>query len=190
MAPRTEGDVGPVEPDDAGLSRPNDARLGHLDDAGRARMVDIADKSETRRTAVAEAFVEMEADTLEAVVSERSPKGDVLAAARIAGIQAAKRTPDLIPLAHPLRLTHASVDIRPESRDRTGLLVRATCETVGRTGVEMEAMSAASVAALTVYDMLKGVERGIVVRHVRLLHKSGGRDGSWDADRQAEGEGS
>jgi cyclic pyranopterin phosphate synthase len=153
-------------------------RLTHLDEPGSARMVDVGGKDETERRAVAEALVVMSAETLDVLRRGDAPKGDVLGTARIAGIQAAKRTAELIPLCHPLPLTQ--VDVRAEIE---GERVRITAEakTVGRTGVEMEAMTAAAVAALTVYDMIKGIEREVEIAAVRLLEKSGGRSGSWRA---------
>jgi cyclic pyranopterin phosphate synthase len=153
-------------------------RLTHLDESGSARMVDVGGKDETERRAVAEALVVMSAETLDVLRRGDAPKGDVLGTARIAGIQAAKRTAELIPLCHPLPLTQ--VDVRAEIE---GERVRITAEakTVGRTGVEMEAMTAAAVAALTVYDMIKGIEREVEIAAVRLLEKSGGRSGSWRA---------
>jgi cyclic pyranopterin phosphate synthase len=154
--------------------------LTHLDDEGRAHMVDVGGKPETERRAVARAFVEMEPETL-ALLAGGAPKGDVMAAARIAGIQAAKRTGDLIPLCHPVPLTHASVEVAAQD-DPPGVEVVATCHTVGRTGVEMEALTAASVAALAVYDMLKAADRGMVVRDVMLLSKEGGASGTWERD--------
>lgn len=154
------------------------ARLTHVDETGAAHMVDVADKAVTHRRAVAEAFVTMRPDTLAMIVEGRAPKGDVLAVARVAGIMGAKRTSDLIPLCHPLALTHASVELVPESG---GIRVTAVAETDGKTGVEMEALTAASVAALTLYDMCKAVERGMTVTDVRLLSKEGGRSGVWTA---------
>jgi cyclic pyranopterin phosphate synthase len=153
-------------------------RLTHLDESGSARMVDVGGKDETERRAVAEALLVMSAETLDVLRRGDAPKGDVLGTARIAGIQAAKRTAELIPLCHPLPLTQ--VDVRAEIE---GERVRITAEakTVGRTGVEMEAMTAAAVAALTVYDMIKGIERDVEIAAVRLLEKSGGRSGSWRA---------
>ena len=139
-------------------------------------MVDVGDKPATRRVAVAEASVRLSADALEAVYGGSSPKGDVLAAARLAGIQGAKRTSELIPLCHPLSLSHVAIDLQ---RKEWGILVQATAETTGPTGVEMEAMTAACVASLTLYDMLKAIERGITIEAVRLVHKRGGRSGVW-----------
>jgi cyclic pyranopterin monophosphate synthase len=150
----------------------------HLDAKGRARMVDVADKEVTAREAVAEAVVHMAPATLAMVVDGQAPKGDVLATARIAGIQAAKRTPDLIPLCHHIALT--AVVVRFEADASAGQLrVEARARARDRTGVEMEALTAVTVAALTVYDMLKGVDRAIRIDGVLLLEKRGGRSGDW-----------
>ena len=151
--------------------------LTHLDDEGRAQMVDVGRKAETSRVAVAEARVAMSAQTRDMVFDGTLPKGDAVAVARVAGIMAAKKTSELIPLCHPLRLSHVTVEIDP---DESGARIVATAETVDRTGVEMEAMVAASIAALTVYDMVMGVERAVEVARVRLLHKSGGKSGEWN----------
>jgi indole-3-glycerol phosphate synthase len=153
----------------------------HLDAEGRARMVDVSDKGETDRVAVAGARVVMRRETLERIRSGDVAKGDVLAVARLAGIMAAKRTAELIPLCHPLALTSVAVDLDcvPE---RSAVEITATCRLRGRTGVEMEALTAASVAALTVYDMCKAVDRGMVVTDLRLMRKSGGRSGDWEAE--------
>jgi cyclic pyranopterin phosphate synthase len=150
--------------------------LTHLDEHGAARMVDVAAKDVTHRRAVAEATVRMKPETLAMIVEGRAPKGDVFAVARIAGIQAAKKTADLIPLCHPLPITAVSVELEPGDA-----LVRitATVETDAKTGIEMEALSAASVAALALYDMCKAVDRGMEVTGVRLLEKSGGKSGTW-----------
>ncbi len=152
--------------------------LTHIDERGRARMVDVGEKDETERVARAEACVAMAAETLAMIEDEAVPKGDVIAVARLAGIMAAKRTHELIPLCHQLNLTAVSVDI---CRDATLPGVRVTTEARlrGRTGVEMEALVAASVAALTIYDMCKAIDRGMEVGPVRLLEKSGGRSGTW-----------
>lgn len=150
--------------------------LTHLDQQGQARMVDVSAKSETVREATAAAEVLMSRSTLNLVRSGGIAKGDILAVARVAGIMAAKRTPDLIPLCHPLALTSAEVDLRLDD-DRNAVLIEARVRCSGATGVEMEALTAASVAALTVYDMCKAVERGIKITNVRLLRKSGGRSG-------------
>jgi cyclic pyranopterin phosphate synthase len=153
--------------------------LTHLDDEGAARMVDVSSKAVTHRRAVARAFVRMSADTVAAVAAGDAPKGDVLGVARLAGIQAAKQTGSLIPLCHPLGLDH--VDVRASVVD-DGVEIVAEASLEARTGVEMEAMVAASVAALTVYDMVKGIERGVTIEAVELLEKSGGRSGSWRRD--------
>jgi cyclic pyranopterin phosphate synthase len=152
--------------------------LSHLDDRGRARMVDVGEKAVTRRVCVARAEVRMAADTLAAITEGRSPKGDVLAVARLAGVQAAKRTADWIPLAHPLALDVVEVELEP---DPAGPRVRieARVRAHARTGVEMEALVAATAAALTVYDMCKAIDRGMTLEAVRLVHKSGGKSGSW-----------
>jgi indole-3-glycerol phosphate synthase len=154
----------------------------HLDAQGRARMVDISAKGETDRIAVAAARVVMRPETLERIRSGDVAKGDVLAVARLAGIMAAKRTAELIPLCHPLALTSVELDLAcvPE---RSAVEITATCRLRGRTGVEMEALTAAGVAALTIYDMCKAVDRGMVVTDLRLLRKSGGKSGDWEAER-------
>jgi indole-3-glycerol phosphate synthase len=151
----------------------------HLDAEGRARMVDVSDKDETERVAVAGARVRMRPETLERIRAGDVAKGDVLAVARLAGIMAAKRTAELIPLCHPLALTSVTVDLTCLP-DESAVAITATCKLKGRTGVEMEALTAASVAALTVYDMCKAVDRGMVVSEVKLLRKSGGRSGNWE----------
>lgn len=151
-------------------------RLTHLDEKGAARMVDVADKASTVREAVAECVVRMEAETSRSVREGTGSKGDALQVARIAGIMAAKRTPDLIPLAHPLPITSVRVDF--DFVDG-GIRVEARARVVGQTGVEMEALTAAAVAGLTLIDMTKGIERGVYLETVRLLEKSGGRSGTW-----------
>ncbi|TVS16836.1 MAG: cyclic pyranopterin monophosphate synthase MoaC [Gammaproteobacteria bacterium] len=154
------------------------APLTHLDDAGRARMVDVSEKPVSRREAVARACVRMAPETLARIQEGDVAKGDVLAVARIAGIQAAKRTGDLIPLCHPLPLSAANVSFRAEPE--AGVLwVEARCVIDARTGVEMEALTAVSIAALTVYDMCKAADRGMSIERVELLEKHGGRSGSW-----------
>ncbi|WP_263411267.1 cyclic pyranopterin monophosphate synthase MoaC [Terriglobus tenax] len=150
------------------------SKLSHYDDAGQAHMVDVSAKAGTRREAVAEAFVELSAETLAAL--PQNPKGNPLEVARFAGIQAAKQTSTLIPMCHPLPLSY--VDIQTEVVD-DGIRVLATAATVAGTGVEMEAMTAASVAALTIYDMTKALDKGIRIRHLQLLSKSGGKSGEW-----------
>ena len=154
------------------------AKLTHLGKSGEARMVDVSEKTATERVAVAEGKVRMTRETLDLVLSGDAKKGDVLGAARIAGIMAAKKTSDLIPLCHPLPLTKTEVDIAVDS-DLPGLLVRATVKVTGPTGVEMEALTAVSIACLTIYDMVKAVERGMRIEGIRLLEKSGGKSGHW-----------
>lgn len=153
-------------------------RLTHVDARGRAQMVDVGDKAVTRRRAVAEATILALPTTVDAFVEDRLKKGDAIATARIAGIMASKRTSDLIPLCHPLALTKVTVDIDPLD-DRSGLHIIATAETNGQTGVEMEALTAASVAALTLYDMGKAVDRGMTITDLRLIQKSGGKSGDF-----------
>ena len=156
--------------------------LSHVDEEGRVAMVDTSAKAQTARRAVASARVLMSPATVEAVRAHRTPKGDPLEAARIAGIMAAKRTADLIPLCHPLPLTHA--DVRAELRD-DGVYLEAEAATTAQTGVEMEALTAAAVAALTVYDMCKAVEKGIRITDVQLEEKTGGKSGDWKRDAEA-----
>ncbi|MGH2902638.1 MAG: cyclic pyranopterin monophosphate synthase MoaC [Solirubrobacteraceae bacterium] len=159
-------------------------RLTHLDDSGAARMVNVGGKPESERCARAEALVRMSPRTTAALQRGDAPKGDVLGTARLAGIQAAKRTGELIPLAHPLGLTFADVQTTVDALQGTVRIV-AEARVIGRTGVEMEAMTAAAVAALTVYDMVKGLERGVRIERIELIEKSGGRSGTWrreDAD--------
>jgi cyclic pyranopterin phosphate synthase len=160
--------------------------LTHLSSRGEAHMVDVGQKGETLRRAVARARVRMLAATLERLRSGNAPKGDVLAAARIAGIQAAKRTPELIPLCHTVRLTRVTVELRLDAR---GVSVEAAAEAIDRTGVEMEALVAASTAALTIYDMLKGIDRGMTIE-IELQEKTGGTSGAWtrEAGGAPEGE--
>jgi len=153
-------------------------RLTHVDRTGRPRMVDVSAKPPTARRAVAEAFVAVGPETLNLIIDGRSPKGDVMSVAELAGVMGGKRTADLIPLCHPIALTDLVVTVTPD-RAAGGLRVRSEAATVGPTGVEMEALTAASVAALTVYDMVKGVERGVEIRSVHLVSKSGGQSGEW-----------
>ncbi len=150
--------------------------LTHLDAAGKAQMVDVSNKAETRRRAVASALVRTRPDVIELLADGQMPKGDALAVARVAGIMAAKRTPELIPLCHPLRLDSVSVDLE---LDHDAVRIRATVRCGGPTGVEMEALTAASVAALTVYDMCKAVDRAMVIERVQLERKSGGDSGDF-----------
>jgi cyclic pyranopterin phosphate synthase len=153
-----------------------DEHLTHVDASGAARMVDVGGKAVTQRRAVAEAVVRMRPETVAMLVEGRAPKGDVFAVARVAGLMAAKRTAELIPLCHQLALTHAAIDLEPIG---DGVRIRATVEANDVTGVEMEALTAASVTALTLYDMCKAVDRGMVVDGLRLLRKEGGRSGVW-----------
>jgi len=157
------------------------SRLTHTDANGKARMVDVTDKPDTRREARAEARIRMSAETLRLIETGGHKKGDVLTVARVAGIQAAKQCAGLIPLCHPLLLTGIDVEITPDST-LPGLHIVTRCRVTGATGVEMEALTAAAVTALTLYDMCKAVDRGMVIEAIRLLHKSGGRSGDWQAD--------
>jgi cyclic pyranopterin phosphate synthase len=155
-------------------------KLTHLAKAGEARMVDVSGKATTARVAVAEGRVVMGIETLDLVLAGNAKKGDVLGAARIAGIMAGKRTHELIPLCHPLLVSKIAVDIAPD-RELPGLVVRATAQVTGQTGVEMEALTAVSVACLTIYDMVKAVERGMRIEGIRLIEKSGGKSGRYRA---------
>jgi len=155
-------------------------KLSHIDEAGRASMVDVSEKSMTERVAIAEAIIAISKETFALVVAGEIKKGDVLATARIAGIMAAKKTSELIPLCHPLMLTHVGVEFTPLP-ERYAFRVVASAKTTGQTGVEMEAMTAASVAALTFYDMVKAVDKSAVIETVRLLTKSGGKSGTYEA---------
>ena len=156
-------------------------KLSHLDDAGRPRMVDVSAKDETAREATATGSVYMSAETLALVTSGGVKKGDVLTTARLAGIMAAKRTSDLIPLCHPLPLTAIEVDLIPDT-SRSAIDITATVRTTARTGVEMEALTAVTIAALTVYDMLKAAQKDIHIGDIRLVRKTGGKSGDWSAD--------
>jgi len=164
------------------------SELTHFNAAGEAHMVDVGAKPETHRLAVAEGFIAMQRGTLELVASGGHRKGDVLGIARVAGIMAAKRTADLVPLCHPVPLSSVRVELEVDA-DAGGVRCRATAETVSRTGVEMEALTAVHVALLTVYDMCKAVDRGMVMRDIRLLRKSGGRSGDWHRDAAGEAPG-
>ena len=160
------------------------SRLTHLDDSGAAHMVDVGDKAVTQRVAVAGGAVVMQAETLTMIQSGGHAKGDVLAVARIAGIQAAKKCAELIPLCHPLMLSAVDVRFFPET-DTSVLRIEATCKVAGKTGVEMEALTAVSVAALTVYDMCKSVDRGMRIEAVALISKEGGGSGEWRREPEA-----
>ena len=155
-------------------------RLSHLNEAGEARMVDVSDKAVTERSATAEGFVAMAQDTLDLILRGGAPKGDVLSTARIAGIMAAKRTHELIPLCHPLLLSKVEVDIATDAK-LPGCRVRATVKVSGQTGVEMEALTAVSVGCLTIYDMVKAADRGIRIEGIRLVEKKGGKSGHFRA---------
>ncbi len=164
--------------DPAGDADREPGRLTHVDQSGSARMVDVGGKPENERRARAEALVRMSPETARAVEEADGPKGDVIGPARLAGIAAAKKTGELIPLAHPLPLTYADLDV--DVRADEGLVaITSEVRVVGRTGVEMEAMAACAVAALTVYDMVKGLERGVRIESIELVEKTGGRSGTW-----------
>ena len=165
----------------------DELKLNHLTEQGNAHMVDVSEKAETKRIAIAEGFITMQAGTLATVLSHRAKKGDVIATARIAGIMAAKKTSELIPLCHPVMLTNVTIDLLPIWGDDApasgphpcGIHVVAQASLVGKTGVEMEALTAASVACLTIYDMYKAIDRGMEIGEVRLVHKEGGKSGVW-----------
>ena len=158
-------------------------KLSHLDDKGQARMVDVSDQAVTERTARAEGFVAMQPETLALIEKGEAKKGDVLATARIAGIMAAKKTSDLIPLCHPLMITKASVDFTP-SHAPCGIHVSAVVKVSSQTGVEMEALTAVSVACLTIYDMLKAADKAMIISDIRLMEKTGGRSGTYKAQTE------
>jgi cyclic pyranopterin phosphate synthase len=163
------------------VSPPASSPLTHIGQSGEARMVDVSEKGVTERIAVAEGRVIMRRETLDLVLEGNAMKGDVLGAARLAGIMAAKRTHGLIPLCHPLPLTKVEIEINPEHA-LPGFLVRAMVKVIAKTGVEMEALTAVSIACLTIYDMVKAVERGMHIEGIRLLQKSGGKSGDWRAE--------
>lgn len=154
-------------------------QLSHLNARGEARMVDVSEKQITSRTATACASIKMQPTTLQLIIEGGHPKGDVLATARIAGIMAAKKTPELIPLCHPLMLSKVEVELTAD-HDLPGIVILATCKLAGQTGVEMEALTAASVAALTLYDMCKAVDKRMIIDGIRVLEKKGGKSGDWD----------
>ena len=154
------------------------SKLTHLNPSGEAHMVDVSAKADTTRTAVAQSQVELTPAIVAAITDRNLPKGDLYATARIAGIQAAKKCSDLIPLCHPLPLSKITLDIELQGQT---LVITALCKTTGKTGVEMEALTAASVAALTVYDMCKGIDKGMVINATKLLNKTGGKSGDWSA---------
>ena len=156
------------------------SNLTHFNSAGEAHMVDVGDKAVTQRTAVCEGCIEMLPETLELIMAGNHKKGDVLGIARIAGIMASKKTADLIPLCHPLPLTHIEIQLQPQL-DQQRVHCQTIAKTNGQTGVEMEALTATQIALLTIYDMCKAVDRGMVINGVRLLEKSGGKSGEWRA---------
>ena len=165
----------------------DEQKLTHIDEKGDVRMVDVSAKPDTERIAVAEGFIAMHQETLDLIVEGKAAKGDVLACARVAGVRAAKQTSTLIPMCHPLNITKAKVECEPvgagEREDgRVGIHITTTCGVTGKTGIEMEALTAASVACLTVYDMCKAVDRGMEIMDVRLLKKDGGKTGLWLRD--------
>ena len=160
------------------------AKLTHIDDDGNAVMVDVSGKDRTERTATAAGSVYMMPETLKLIMEGGVKKGDVLTVAQLAGIMGAKKTPDLIPLCHPLELSSVKVELTCDP-DRNAVDISATCKLTGKTGVEMEAMTAVGIAALTVYDMVKAVDRGIRIGDIRLVHKSGGKSGAFDAETQS-----
>ena len=157
------------------------SKLTHFDAQGQAHMVDVADKAETKRLAIAHGSIRMQAETLAVITAGNAKKGDVLGIARIAAIQGAKRTADLIPLCHPMPLTKVGVEFTIDQALNT-VHCQVSAETVGRTGVEMEALTAASVALLTIYDMCKAMDRGMVISEIKLLEKLGGKSGHWQAE--------
>lgn len=177
--PKTSSRIAVPAPKNA-APPPVSGTLTHVGQSGEARMVDVSEKGATERIAVAEGRVIMRKETLDLVLQGNAMKGDVLGAARLAGIMAAKRTHGLIPLCHPLPLTKVEIDINPEHA-LPGFLVQATVKVVAKTGVEMEALTAVSIACLTIYDMVKAVERGMHIEGIRLLQKSGGKSGDWRA---------
>jgi cyclic pyranopterin phosphate synthase len=154
--------------------------LTHLNDQGEAHMVDVGDKAITSREATAQAWVYMQDETLQAILSAQLKKGDVLATARIAGIQAAKKTWELIPLCHPLMITKVNIELLPHP-ELCAIEIIGTCRVLGQTGIEMEALTAVSVAALTIYDMCKAMDRGMTIKDIQLLEKKGGKSGHWQA---------
>ena len=157
-------------------------KLTHLNEKGDAQMVDVSDKQITARQAIAQSTVNMKKETLDLIMSGNHKKGDVIAVARVAGIQAAKKCWDLIPLCHPLMLSKITVDIKPNITNST-IEIQALAKLNGKTGVEMEALMAASIAALTIYDMCKGVDRGMIISNTKLLEKTGGKSGNWKAEK-------
>jgi cyclic pyranopterin phosphate synthase len=158
------------------------SKLTHFNNAGEAHMVDIGEKTNTQRIAITEGFIEMHAETLQLIAQGKHKKGDVLAIARIAGIMASKKTAELIPLCHPLAITHVEVNLTAEI-DKNRVNCQTIVKTNGQTGVEMEALNATQIALLTIYDMCKAVDRGMTIQSVRLLEKEGGKSGSWQRNK-------
>lgn len=166
------------------LENHQDNKLSHVDERGHVRMVEVGQKDDTQRRAVAEGFIFMKPETLEMICTGRTPKGDVLACARVAGVMAAKKTAELIPMCHPLLITGCKLELEPMYEDtsadtRAGIRVQAELKVNGKTGIEMEALTSVSVACLTIYDMCKAVDRGMEISGVRLLQKEGGKSGLW-----------
>ena len=161
-------------------------KLTHIDESGKAKMVDVTDKSETNRVAIAEGKVFMKKQTLDMIEASEIAKGDVLAVARIAGIMSAKRTSDLIPLCHTILLTSVKVDFTSFREEKAGIIITAEVVSTGKTGVEMEALTTVSVSALTIYDMCKAVDRGMIISGIRLLEKRGGKSGTWKAEEHKD----
>jgi cyclic pyranopterin monophosphate synthase len=164
------------------MSQDSQNKLTHFDSSGQAHMVDVGDKLQTKRSAVASGIISMLPATLKLILQGDAKKGDVLGVARIAAIQASKKTADLIPLCHPIALTKVSVTFKVDE-SRTSICCTATCETTGQTGVEMEALTAVSVGLLTIYDMCKAADRGMVMSEIKLLEKHGGKSGDWVTDK-------
>ncbi len=161
------------------------ANLTHFNETGAVHMVDVGDKNMTKRVAVSEGYIDMQPETLALIIEGGHSKGDVLGIARIAGIMATKKTAELIPLCHPLPISHVDIELDPEPTDHR-VHCRTTVKTVGQTGVEMEALTATQVALLTIYDMCKAVDRGMTIQSVRLLEKAGGKSGHWTRDQRIE----
>jgi len=154
-------------------------KLTHVDESGKAKMVDVTDKADTHRVAIAEGKIYMKKATLDMIEASEIAKGDVLAVARVAGIMSAKRTSDLIPLCHTILLTSVNIDFTSFREEKMGIIITAEVISTGKTGVEMEALTAVSVSALTIYDMCKAVDRGMIISGIRLLEKKGGKSGTW-----------
>jgi cyclic pyranopterin monophosphate synthase len=169
-----------ANPRDTASEQNAQPKLTHFDDSGRARMVDVGDKASTHRVAIATGRISMQPETASVIREGRAAKGDVLAVAQVAAIMAAKKTHDIIPMCHPLLLTKIEVNF---NLDNAGVDITAQVETRGQTGVEMEALTAVSAAALTIYDMVKAVDRGMVIESIQLQHKSGGKSGEWERNR-------